>query len=112
MKTKERGITLIALVVTIIVLLILAGVSIQMIAGQSGILNQARQAKEETTKGQIKENVRREIMEKMTEKYGEDLTAIHGMQKIFQQTYNYTQEMEIIHLIWGNCIVEHYQGHK
>ena len=38
MKLKERGITLIALVVTIIVLLILAGVSIAMITGQSGIL--------------------------------------------------------------------------
>lgn len=45
---RERGITLIALVVTIIVLLILAGVSISMLAGQNGILNRASEAKEKT----------------------------------------------------------------
>ena len=53
MKQKERkklnkGITLIALVITIIVLLILAGVSIAMLTGQNGILTQAQKAKSET----------------------------------------------------------------
>ena len=53
MKQKERkelnkGITLIALVITIIVLLILAGVSIAMLTGQNGILSQAQRAKTET----------------------------------------------------------------
>ena len=43
---SKRGITLIALVVTIIVLLILAGVSIQMLVGESGILEQAKNAVE------------------------------------------------------------------
>ena len=43
-KTKEKGITLIAIVITIIVLLILAGVSINMIIGDNGILNQAKTA--------------------------------------------------------------------
>ena len=41
---KTSGITLIALVVTIIVLLILAGISIQMLTGDNGILNRAEQA--------------------------------------------------------------------
>ena len=49
LKTKEmkegRGITLIALVITIIVLLILAGVTIAMLTGQNGILTQANNAK-------------------------------------------------------------------
>ena len=45
---RDRGITLIALVVTIIVLLILAGVSISMLTGQNGILNRAADAKEKT----------------------------------------------------------------
>ena len=45
---KKNGITLIALVVTIIVLLILAGVSISMLTGQNGILNRAAEAKEKT----------------------------------------------------------------
>ena len=45
---NTKGITLIALVITIIVLLILAGVSIAMLTGQNGILTQAQRAKNET----------------------------------------------------------------
>ncbi len=44
MKNNQKGITLIALVVTIIVLLILAGVSIAMITGEGGILGRASEA--------------------------------------------------------------------
>ena len=47
-KTSAAGITLIALVITIIVLLILAGVSIAMLTGENGILSQARRAANET----------------------------------------------------------------
>ena len=47
-KDNQYGITLIALVITIIVLLILAGVSIAMLTGQNGILTQAQKAKTET----------------------------------------------------------------
>ena len=45
---RNKGITLIALVVTIIVILILAGISIAMLTGQNGILNRAAEAKEKT----------------------------------------------------------------
>ena len=45
---QKKGITLIALVITIIVLLILAGVSIAMLTGENGILTQAQRAKTET----------------------------------------------------------------
>ena len=45
---KQKGITLIALVITIIVLLILAGISIAMLTGENGILKKAMNAKEET----------------------------------------------------------------
>lgn len=45
MFKKEKGITLVALVVTIVVLLILAGVSITMVLGQNGIVNKAKDAK-------------------------------------------------------------------
>ena len=48
MLKKENGITLVALVVTIVVLLILAGVSIAMLTGQNGILTQANNAKSNT----------------------------------------------------------------
>ena len=48
-KLKEnKGITLIAMVITIIVLLILAGVSIAMLTGENGILTQAQRAANET----------------------------------------------------------------
>ena len=43
---NSKGITLIALVITIIVLLILAGVSIAMLTGDNGILTQANSANE------------------------------------------------------------------
>ena len=52
---KERGITLIALVITIIVLLILAGVSIAMLTGENGILTQAQEAKNKTTQAEQEE---------------------------------------------------------
>ena len=48
LKSKNKGITLIALVVTIVVLLILAGISIGALTGDNGIINQAHTAKEDT----------------------------------------------------------------
>ena len=53
---KQTGITLIALVLTIIMLLILASVSIAMLTGNNGILIQAKNAKEATEKAAEKEN--------------------------------------------------------
>ncbi len=57
MIRKEKGITLIALVVTIVVLLILAGVSISMLTGENGIITQAQDAKEKTDIGREREIV-------------------------------------------------------
>ncbi len=54
---SSNGITLIALVITIIVLLILAGISISMLSGDNSILQKATDAKTETEKGQEKEIV-------------------------------------------------------
>ena len=54
-RKNSIGITLIALVITIIVLLILAGVSIAMLTGQNGILTQAQNAKNRTEEAQIEE---------------------------------------------------------
>ncbi len=54
-KNKSKGITLIALVITIIVLLILAGVTIATLTGENGILTKATQSKEETRYGTVKE---------------------------------------------------------
>ena len=56
-KQNNRGITLIALVITIIVLLILAGVSVSTLTGQNGILTQAQNAKQVTEKSAEQEKV-------------------------------------------------------
>ena len=55
---KQNGITLIALVITIIVLLILAGASIAMLTGDNGILIQASDSKIETAVGTVKEQLK------------------------------------------------------
>ena len=57
---EEKGITLIALVITIIILLILAGVSIAMLTGENGILTQTQRAKVET------ENAEEDELRKLT----------------------------------------------
>ena len=54
---KEKGITLIALVVTIVILLILAGVSIAMLTGDNGILSQAQNAKNKTEEAERNEKL-------------------------------------------------------
>ena len=54
---KEKGITLIALVITIIVLLILVGVSIAMLTGENGILTKATQAQSEHEDATVKEAI-------------------------------------------------------
>ena len=61
-KTKQNGITLIALVITIIVLLILAAVSIATLTGENGILTKANDAKEETGKATAEEKVEVEVL--------------------------------------------------
>ena len=55
MINKNNGITLIALVITIIVLLILAGVAIAMLSGENGILKKATDAKTKTDEAQTNE---------------------------------------------------------
>lgn len=57
LKYGKKGITLISLVVTIIVLLILAGITISMLFGENGLLNKATDATEEYSKAEAKEKV-------------------------------------------------------
>ena len=57
MLREKKGITLIALVITIIVLLILAGVTIATLTGDNGILTKATKAKEDTEVGEEKEQI-------------------------------------------------------
>ena len=59
---KEKGITLIALVITIIVLLILAGVTVATLTGDNGLLGKAGNAKIETEKAEIRETIELECI--------------------------------------------------
>ena len=58
MKRNERGVTLIALVVTIVVLLILAGTAIAMLSGDDGIMTNAQKAQAANTEGEIREKIK------------------------------------------------------
>ena len=66
---KQEGITLIALVITIIVLLILAGVSIAMLTGENGILKQAKSSGAETKVGEAREYVMLTVNELVADYY-------------------------------------------
>ena len=68
--SKERGITLIALVVTIVVLLILAGVSLNLILGNNGIITKAKESRTETRMAQIDEQVKLAIGDAYTDGIG------------------------------------------
>ena len=64
MKTKEmKGITLVALVVTIVVLLILAGVSINTVLGDNGIITKAKEVAETTRQASAEEDMNRLVLE-------------------------------------------------
>ena len=82
MKTKikqEKGITLIALVVTIVVLLILAGVSVNALFGNSGIIEKAKDAQN-----------------KMDQATQNDLDAINGLNEWINKNINGTNGGEDI----------------
>lgn len=67
-KIKQtEGITLIALVITIIVLLILAGISIAMLTGDNGLLTKAKESEIKTDIATTKEQIKIEIMGNLSE---------------------------------------------
>ena len=72
---NQKGITLIALVITIIVLLILAGVSIAMLAGQNGVLTQATKSKSETLNAEAAERINMALNAAKTDLLAADATG-------------------------------------
>lgn len=75
MKSKQtKGITLIALVITIIILLILAGVSIKLVVGDTGIITKSEEAKEENLKQTAKEVMNLKITSIQIANYTENKT--------------------------------------
>ena len=73
LHTKTRGVTLISLVITVIILLILAGVTLTLTLGDNGIITQAQNAKEAQEIAAIKEDLQMAILGKELEKGGSGL---------------------------------------
>lgn len=109
-RKQNKGITLIALVITIIVLLILAGVSISTLTGENGILSKASSAKQQTEQEEGKEVIKLAINEMMIEKMekGENLTIdyigdhIHEKLEIEKEDVTKNGEpVETVDVIYG-----------
>ena len=88
-KTKKntRGITLIALVITIIVLLILAGVTIAALSGDNGILKRATEAKDTTQRQSLIEEVQVGILEKQVGSETGELTS-NNLKEVLEQYFD------------------------
>ena len=87
LKQGQKGVTLIALVISVIVLLILAGVSIAMLTGNNGILTQAKLAKEKTSLAKEEEENK---LEKNNEYINEQTgNAVPGKEVIETKKDNY-----------------------
>ena len=83
---KNKGITLIALVVTIIVLLILAGISITMLTGQNGVLKRAVEAKSRQHASSIAEVIKLEMLSIESRKSkGESIDDIEKINAIYNK---------------------------
>ena len=90
-RTKQNGITLIALVITIIVLLILAGATIATLTGDNGILTQANNAKERTEEASLEEKIQLLATETLINKYtgkNEEKTAQEIQNELNEQGEN------------------------
>ena len=71
MTKKQNGITLVALITTIVILLILAGITISTITGKNGLLARAKQGKEETEKSTATETINLKITSAQMNSYAE-----------------------------------------
>ena len=79
---NQKGITLIALVITIIVLLILAGVSIAMLTGDNGLLTRATESSSETDLADVLERVNMELEAQLTNAMTERLLIQQELYKV------------------------------
>ena len=72
-KSKDKGITIVALVVTIVVLIILAGVSINTLVGDNGIITMAQKAKGNTELARIEEEKQLNSLYEVLQNNGEGI---------------------------------------
>ena len=70
LNKNQKGITLIALVLTIIVLIILAGIGISVLMGENGVINKAKEGAEKYTDAAVKEKIDFAVMTASTNSNG------------------------------------------
>ena len=102
------GITLIALIITIIVLLILAGVTLNMVMGENGIFGKANNAKNKTEVAQYEEELRMCVLELQTEEASNGRTF--NMDTIRDNLDTYTQKLEDETIEWKEKDIEEPTG--
>ena len=85
---KNQGITLITLVITVIVLLILAGVSIATLTGDNGLLSKAQQAKEETEKASDRDKIAMAVSEAQIGENGYQELNSNNLQEAIDNQFN------------------------
>ena len=89
---NQKGITLIALVITIIVLLILAGVSIAMLTGNNGILSKATKAGDDSITSEVEEKINLALNEAYTGILaGDESINISDLGSTDDQTFNISE---------------------
>ena len=87
MLKNFKGITLIALVVTIIVVLILAGVSIAILTGDNGLLIKAQQAKDENEKASDRDKIAMAVLEAQIGESGYQELNFQSFQKALNSQF-------------------------
>ncbi|MGN1298007.1 MAG: leucine-rich repeat domain-containing protein [Clostridia bacterium] len=110
-REKEgKGITLIALVITIIVLLILAGVTILALTGENGILTQANNAKEQNNRAQSEEEVKLAIANLKIEESQKDMNQeekANVLKKELQRLYPEQKTESTVSIIGTGFLINH-----
>lgn len=88
MKKNNKGITLIALIVTIIVLLILAGVTIVTLTGDNGLITKANEAKTVTEEAKLKDEVQLAFIEYEADRHTNPQANLeNNLKSIFEKMY-------------------------
>ena len=101
-KRKNEGITLIALVITIIVLLILAGVTIATLTGDNGILTKVNEAKTETEQRQEEELLKLAITSAQISNDGtQEVTASKLQEELDKQNQNIQEKVTVVDARYG-----------
>ena len=70
LQSKDKGITLVAMVITVIVLLLLAGIAIATLGGENGLFSKVKQAKKAQIESEMKEQLTMGLQELQIEKQG------------------------------------------